>query len=116
MRLKKEIQEIAGIIIESEESIKEKYKNITDQEIDDMIDELKTKALRPENYRLKRNIAGISNLLGQLKEIKEQYNRLSMKGCRTGTDLEQLENLELWMQQIWLYYLKMRDYKRNIKI
>jgi paraquat-inducible protein B len=99
---------MAGVIFEAEQ-IEEKYKTITDKEIDTIINELKVKSLSL-NHRRKYNesqiITGIITSLNKLKELKEEYQRLRMKEQKTDFDLQHLEELDNKIEQIWLLYLK----------
>ena len=97
---------MAGIIFEdTDKTDEEKYKTITDEEIDNIINKLTAKSLSSNRQR-KNIITGIIASLKELKRQKNEYKKLSMKEQKTDFDLQHLEELDNKMKQIWLLYLR----------
>lgn len=105
---------MAGIIFEDdtkEEPIEDKYRTITDQKINAIIEALTVKSLslnRQKKHNESQIITGITASLNQLKRLKEEYKRLSMKEQITDFDIDRFAELDNKMRQIWLVYLKSR--------
>jgi hypothetical protein len=109
---------MTGIIFETEEQI-EKYKTITDQEIKDIINSLHIRSHilncqgRHKEYS---KLLEIIESLEKLRVFKFDYRRLIARSEMTVDIKKHLEEIDNKMQQIWLYYLKTKNKKKEMKI